>query len=126
MAILRPDDDKDLQAAVEQACAEERALEVVGAGTKRALGRPVVGDDRLDLSGLAEIIYYEPAELVLTARPGARLAEVETLLEGAGQALAFEAAGLQRASRRRACRHPRRGDCGEPLRAAAHQGGGGA
>ena len=90
MAILQPDDDQALQVAVEQACAEGHRLEVVGAGTKRALGRPVVGDDRLDLSRLAGVIDYEPAELVLTAKPGTRLAEVETLLEGAGQALAFE------------------------------------
>ena len=94
MAILRPDDDQALQVAVEQACAEGRRLEMVGAGTKRALGRPVVSDDRLDLSRLAGVIDYEPAELVLTARPGTRLAEVETLLEGAGQALAFEPSDL--------------------------------
>lgn len=90
MATLRPQDEKALQAAVEQACAEERALEIVGAGSKRALGRPVDAEDRLDLSRLTGVIDYEPAELVLTARPGTLLSEVETLLEGAGQALAFE------------------------------------
>ncbi len=90
MAILQPGDDKELQAAVEQACALGRKLEVVGTGTKRALGRPVIADDRLDLSKLADVIDYEPAELVLTARPGTRLSDVETLLEEAGQALAFE------------------------------------
>ena len=90
MATLRPQDDKALQAAVEQACAEGRALEIVGAGTKRSLGRPITAEDRLDLSGLSGVIEYEPAELVLTARPGTLLSEVETLLEEAGQALAFE------------------------------------
>lgn len=90
MAVLRPDDDKQMQVAVEQACAEGRPLEIVGAGTKRALGRPVVADDRLDLSGISGVLDYEPAELVLTARPGTSLAEVETLLAEAGQALAFE------------------------------------
>ncbi|MGI9498755.1 MAG: FAD-binding protein, partial [Geminicoccaceae bacterium] len=90
MAILRPDDDRELQAAVEQACADGRALEIVGTGSKRALGRPIDADDRLDLSGLQGVIDYEPAELVLTARPGTRLSEIETLLGEAGQALAFE------------------------------------
>ncbi|MGI9509200.1 MAG: glycolate oxidase subunit GlcE [Geminicoccaceae bacterium] len=90
MATLRPKDGQELQEAVEQACAEERALEVVGAGTKRALGRPVQAEDRLDLGGLSGVIDYEPAELVLTARPGTLLGEIETLLAGAGQALAFE------------------------------------
>jgi len=90
MAILRPKDEKDVQAAVEEACAGERALEILGTGTKRALGRPIKVDDRLDLSGLSGVVDYEPAELVLTARPGTPLLEVETLLGEAGQALAFE------------------------------------
>ncbi|MEM8948092.1 MAG: glycolate oxidase subunit GlcE [Pseudomonadota bacterium] len=90
MAILQPSDEKELQAAVEQACAEGRALDVIGAGTKHALGRPTSVDDRLDLSGLAGVIDYEPAELVLTAKPATRISEVETLLAEAGQALAFE------------------------------------
>lgn len=90
MAVLQPGDDKEMQAAVEQACAEDRALDVVGAGTKRALGRPVIADDRLDLSRLTGVIDYEPAELVLTAGPGTLLSDVEALLAEAGQALAFE------------------------------------
>ncbi|MGI9484799.1 MAG: glycolate oxidase subunit GlcE [Geminicoccaceae bacterium] len=90
MAILKPGDDKEMQAAVEQACALGRALEVVGGSTKRALGRPVIADDRLDLSKLADVIDYEPAELVLTARPGTLLSDIETMLAETGQALAFE------------------------------------
>jgi glycolate oxidase FAD binding subunit len=79
-----------LQAAVEKACADEQALELVGSGTKQALGRPVEAGDLLDLSKLSGVVDYEPAELVLTARPGTPLSEVHTLLEEAGQALAFE------------------------------------
>ena len=90
MAILQPGDDMEMQAAVEQACAEDRALDVVGAGTKRALGRPIAADDRLDLSGLAGVVDYEPAELVLTAGPGTLINDVEMLLAEAGQTLAFE------------------------------------
>ena len=90
MAVLRPDDDQEMQAAVERACADGRALDVIGAGTKRALGRPIKTDDRLDLSAISGVLDYEPAELVLTARPGTPLADVEILLAEAGQALAFE------------------------------------
>ncbi|MEM7043545.1 MAG: glycolate oxidase subunit GlcE [Pseudomonadota bacterium] len=90
MATVRPRDGEDLRSAVEQACADGRALDVVGTGSKRALGRPVKADDRLDLSGLSGVIDYEPAELVLTARPATPLADVETLLAEAGQALGFE------------------------------------
>ena len=90
MATLRPADDSEMQTAVEQACAEGRAFEIVSGGTKRAVGRPVAAEDRLDLSDISGVIDYEPAELVLTARPGTRLAEIEALLKEAGQALAFE------------------------------------
>lgn len=90
MSILRPQDDKEMQAIVEQACADGRALEILGSGTKRGLGRPVQAEDRVDVSGLTGVIDYEPAELVLTARPGIALSEVEAQLHDAGQALAFE------------------------------------
>jgi len=90
MVILRPRDEDELQTTVEQACADERTVELLGSSTKRTLGRPVEADDQLDLSGLFGVIDYEPAELVLTAKPGTPLGDVETLLEEAGQALAFE------------------------------------
>lgn len=65
-------------------------LEVVGAGSKRALGRPVAASHRLDLSALSGIVSYEPEELVLTARAGTRIQEIEALLAQRHQCLAFE------------------------------------
>ena len=47
-------------------------------------------DALLDVSRLAGVLDYEPAELVLTARPGTPLKEIEALLAGAGQMLSFE------------------------------------
>ncbi|MFP6740173.1 MAG: glycolate oxidase subunit GlcE [Alphaproteobacteria bacterium] len=72
------------------AAAEETAIEVIGAGTKRALGRPVQATHQLDLSGLAGIELYEPNELVMTVRPGTTLAAIEAELDSHGQQLAFE------------------------------------
>jgi glycolate oxidase FAD binding subunit len=65
-------------------------VEVRGAGSKAAIGRPIGADLILDVSGLAGVVDYAPAELVLTARAGTPLAEVEALLADAGQMLAFE------------------------------------
>lgn len=90
MILFAPSNENDLKAAVEQACADGRSLELVGSGSKRSLGRPLETDDRLDLSKLEGIVDYEPAELVLTVKPGTRLAEIESLLFDADQALAFE------------------------------------
>jgi len=76
--------------AVRWALSAGEALEVVGTGSKRAFGRPVAAPHRLDLSALSGIVSYEPEELVLTARAGARMQEIEALLAERRQCLAFE------------------------------------
>jgi glycolate oxidase FAD binding subunit len=87
---LEPRDAKDVEAAVQWALAGGKALEVVGHGSKRAIGRPAQTDLTLDLSGLSGVTLYEPEELVLSARAGTPLAEIEALVAAKGQQLAFE------------------------------------
>lgn len=70
--------------------AEGEALEIIAGGTRSALGRPVDAPHVLDVSGLKGVLSYEPEELVLTARPGTPLAEIEALLASRKQHLAFE------------------------------------
>ncbi|MCC6948064.1 MAG: FAD-binding protein [Bradyrhizobiaceae bacterium] len=88
--ILKPRDEKDIGEALQWALAEGKTLEVVGHGTKRAIGRAAQTDFTLDLSGLAGVDLYEPEELILSARAGTPLAEIETLLAAHNQELAFE------------------------------------
>lgn len=90
MEALRPDAEKDVLDAVAWALAGKRPLELVSGATKRGIGRPVGAEAVLDLSGLRGVLLYEPEELVLTARPGTPLSEIEALLAGNGQCLAFE------------------------------------
>jgi glycolate dehydrogenase FAD-binding subunit len=87
---LKPRDAKDVEAAVQWALAEGKALELVGQGAKRAIGRPAQTDLTLDLSGLAGVTLYEPEELVLSAKAGTPIAEIEALVASKGQQLAFE------------------------------------
>jgi glycolate oxidase FAD binding subunit len=87
---LKARDGKDVEEAVRWALNEGKTLEVVGAGTKRALGRPSQSDFSLDLSGLTGVTLYEPEELVLSAKAGTPLAEVDALVASKGQQLAFE------------------------------------
>src|SRR5215470_2712757 len=87
---LKPRDSKDVEDAVQWALANGKALEVVGGGSKRALGRPAQTDVTLDLSALSGVTLYEPEELVLTAKAGTPLAEIEALVAARGQMLAFE------------------------------------
>ncbi|MGO9421601.1 FAD-binding protein [Roseiarcus sp.] len=90
MSTLQPSDARETAEIVAWAAAEGRSLEIVAGGTKRALGRPVKPEHVLDLSRLAGIVAYEPAELVLTAGPGEPLATIAAALAAKGQMLAFE------------------------------------
>ena len=88
--VLKARDAKDVEAAVQWALAEGKPLELVGQGSKRALGRPAQTDLTLDLSGLSGVTLYEPEELVLSAKAGTPLATIEALIASKGQQLAFE------------------------------------
>lgn len=74
---------------VRAAQASKTALAIHGAGTKAFYGEAIQGE-RLDLRELAGISSYEPSELVITARAGTPLAEVEAALAERGQCLPFE------------------------------------
>jgi len=89
--ILKPEtDDQVLEAVRWASSGNAKILEIVGHATKRGLGRPVTADAVLDLSGLSGITLYEPEELVMTARAGTSVAEVEAALDDANQMMAFE------------------------------------
>src|SRR5215203_491661 len=87
---LKPRDAKDVQDSVQWALGEGKALEAVGHGSKRVIGRPAQPDLTLDLSGLSGVTLYEPQELVLSAKAGTPLVEIEALVAANGQMLAFE------------------------------------
>ena len=87
---LNPQDEKQILDAVKWALAEGKRLEVVGRGSKRALGRPSQSDLTLDISALSGVTLYEPEELVLSAKAATPLAEIEALVDGKNQQLAFE------------------------------------
>ncbi len=83
----------ELSEQVVTARAAKRALLIRGGGTRLFYGGPLPADDAftwLDVSPYQGVVDYEPSELVLTARAGTPLAEVEALLDAHGQMLAFE------------------------------------
>ncbi|MGA8991549.1 MAG: FAD-binding protein, partial [Rhodoplanes sp.] len=91
---IKPRDAKEVEAAIAWALGDGKSLEMVGQGSKRALGRPSQTDATLDLSALTGVTLYEPEELVLSAKAGTPIAEIEALLASRGQALAFEPMAL--------------------------------
>lgn len=87
---LKPRDAKDVEAAVRGALADEQPLEIIGHGSRRAIGQPIVTNAVLDLSALNAVICYEPHELVITVQTGAPVADVVAMLDARNQQFAFE------------------------------------
>lgn len=77
------------QDRIRQAAAGSEALCIRGGGSKDFYGRTARGEI-LDTRACTGILNYEPSELVVTARAGTPLAELEAVLAGEGQMLAFE------------------------------------
>jgi glycolate oxidase FAD binding subunit len=88
--LIRPNSAEELKEVVASAAAEKTPLEILGAGSKRGLGRPLEAALEVALDGLAGIGLYEPAELVMSARAGTPLSEIEAQLAENHQQLAFE------------------------------------
>ena len=74
---------------VRAAAAHQTPLRIRGGGTKDFHGLALQGEV-LDTRALSGIVSYEPSELVVTARAGTPLAELEALLAETGQCLPFE------------------------------------
>ena len=75
--------------AVRAAAAQGRTLRLRGGGSKDFWGQSLTGEV-LDTRVYRGIVSYEPSELVVTARCGTPLAELEAALAEQGQCLAFE------------------------------------
>lgn len=90
MTIFTPTSAAETLDAVQWGLSEEAPLEILGHGSKRGIGRPAQAEHAVDLSRLTGVTLYEPEELVLSARAGTPLAEIEALLKASGQEFAFE------------------------------------
>ena len=85
-----------MDAALAQFCdrirgarATGKSLRLRGSGTKDFYGEQLAGEV-LDTRSYAGIVSYEPSELVVTARCGTPLSQLESALAEHGQFLAFE------------------------------------
>ena len=90
MDILKIRDAGDVEAVVRAAIAGEQPLEIIGHGSKRAIGHPMATNAVLDLSALNAVTSYEPNELIITVQAGAPFADVASLIDSKNQQFAFE------------------------------------
>ena len=85
--------EQTLQEQVQAAAAAGTALCIQGGNSKSFYGRTPRGDI-LSVREHRGIIDYTPSELVISARAGTTLTEIESVLEQQGQMLAFEPANF--------------------------------
>ncbi len=87
---LRPNTAAEAGEMIAWAAAGTVPLSVVGRGTKAGLGNVTQSEHTLDLSLLSGITLYEPEELILQAKAGTPIAEIEAAVAEKNQMLAFE------------------------------------
>ena len=90
-SLIAPPDEAGIIAAVQAARAVREPLAIEGQGSKRGLLRPVQAARSLSTRGLTGVTLYRPAELIISARAGTPLAEIEATLAEKGQQLIAEA-----------------------------------
>lgn len=90
MTSIRPGNEAELTDAVRALAAAGTPVAICGGSTKAKFGRPSNVETSLATDCLRGISLYEPSELVIGAKAGTPLSEVEKALEAEGQMLAFE------------------------------------
>jgi glycolate oxidase FAD binding subunit len=88
--LLAPSDEAGIAAVVAEAGAAKEPLLIVGNGTKSGMLRPVQAARSLSTRNHAGITLYSPNELVISARAGTPLAEIEATLAEHGQHIIAE------------------------------------
>jgi glycolate oxidase FAD binding subunit len=88
--IFAPASEAEAADIIIAARASKRPLAIEGGGTRSGLGRAAQVEATLSTRALTGITLYEPAELVIAAKAGTPLAEVEATLAARGQSLPFE------------------------------------
>jgi len=87
---MQPGDNSEvLQSQVAAAFHSKRPLKIQGGNSKAFYGRKVSGEI-LNTSGHQGILNYEPTELVITARDGTPLKDIQQTLHDSNQLLPFE------------------------------------
>jgi len=96
LSQMRPVDEREFARVLAEAAAAGTPLEVSGSGSKQKIGRPMQTAANISAGALRGITLYEPSEMVMAARAGTPLKQIESDLADRGQMLAFEPIELGR------------------------------
>jgi glycolate oxidase FAD binding subunit len=94
LSDVRPVDEREVARILREAGQAKTPLELRGGGSKHNVGRPMTTSMCLSTRALNGITLYEPNEMVMAARAGTLLIELEDSLAQRGQMLAFEPTSL--------------------------------
>ena len=87
---MRPVDEREFSRLLAEATAATEPIALVGGGSKDGIGRPMNAATTVSTKGLRGITLYESSEMVMSARAGTPLAQIEDALASRRQMLAFE------------------------------------
>ena len=90
LAKMRPADEREFSRVLAEATATNTPLEINGGTSKRDIGRPVNTAHTVSTKSLRGITLYESSEMVMSARAGTPLTQIEEALSARNQMLAFE------------------------------------
>ena len=90
MNEFHPKTEEEAASIISDHAARGAALAIVGGNTRSGFGNAVAAEAILSSRSLAGIVAYNPGEMVMTARAGTPVAEIEAALAEAGQMMAFE------------------------------------
>lgn len=95
--ILTPASNQKAAEIVRDAADKRTPIALRGGGTKSQIGTPMQVEQIVSSTGLCGITLYEPSEMVIAAKAGTPLAEIEAELKKHNQRLAFDPITYQRA-----------------------------
>jgi glycolate oxidase FAD binding subunit len=90
MTEFHPSTEEEAASIISDHTARGAALSIVGCNTRSGFGNAVASDATLSSRDLAGIVAYNPGEMVMTARAGTPVADIEAALAEGGQMMAFE------------------------------------
>ena len=88
--VLTPSSEQEASELIASAAAKRQTIEILGGGTKAQIGAPLDTALQLSSSHISGIVAYEPTELVITAKAGTPLKDIEKALDKNNQMLVFE------------------------------------
>tara|TARA_B110000438_G_scaffold270846_1_gene288288 strand:- start:1293 stop:2561 length:1269 start_codon:yes stop_codon:yes gene_type:complete len=87
---IYPENEKEVADIIKKHYKSGKAIEIVGSGSKRKIGKPIQCEKILNFSKLEGIIEYLPEELYIKVKTGTKIDKIENELTKNKQQLAFE------------------------------------